>query len=237
MSKHDEARRAFLKGAAAGAGVIAGTGLAPQALAKEKEHPPHAPHKTAAADAAESPAHMHAGGEGHGAFFNDEDAATVAAFTERLMPGAPGMAGARDANVLNYIDLALAGAYADLQDFYRRGLAQLETFCQQAHQASFARLDAVRQDAVIAALEDGKAAGFTWPTAQAFFNTLRTHTMEGMFADPVYGGNKDFAGWRLVGFPGAQPLFTTADMQSKDAFTRAPMIGLQGQAKAQLKKI
>jgi gluconate 2-dehydrogenase gamma chain len=236
MSKHDEARRAFLKGAAAGAGVIAGTGLAPQALAKEKEHPPH-PHKTAAADAAESPAHAHAGGEGHGAFFNDEDAATVAAFTERLMPGAPGMAGARDANVLNYIDLALAGAYADLQDFYRRGLAQLEAFCRQAHQASFARLDAARQDAVIAALEEGKAAGFTWPTAQAFFNTLRTHTMEGMFADPVYGGNKDFAGWRLVGFPGAQPLFTTADMQSKDAFTRAPIIGLQGQAKGQLKRI
>jgi gluconate 2-dehydrogenase gamma chain len=232
MSKHDEARRAFLKGAAAGAGAVAGTGLVPQALAK-----PHERHKTAAADAAETPAHMRASGEGHGAFFNDEDAATVMAFTERLMPGAPGMPGARDADVLNYIDLALAGAYADLQDFYRRGLAQLEAFCQQAHQASFARLDAARQDAVITALEEGKAGGFTWPTAQAFFNTLRTHTMEGMFADPVYGGNKDFAGWRLVGFPGAQPLFTTADMQSKDAFTRLPIAGLQGQAKTPSKRI
>jgi gluconate 2-dehydrogenase gamma chain len=226
MSKHDEARRAFLKGAAAGAGALAGTGLAPQAMAK-----PHERHKTAAADTAEAPAHTHASGEGHGAFLNDDDAATVAAFTERLMPGAPGMPGARDADVLNYIDLALAGAYADLQDFYRRGLAQLNAFCQQAHQAPFARLDAARQDAVIAALEEGKATGFSYPTAQAFFNTLRTHTMEGMFADPVYGGNKDFAGWRLVGFPGAQPLFTTADMQSKDAFTRVPMIGLQAQAK------
>ena len=232
MSKHDEARRAFLKGAAAGAGALAGTGLAPQAMAK-----PHERHKTAAADAAEAPAHMRASGEGHGAFLNDEDAATVMAFAERLMPGAPGMPGARDADVLNYIDLALAGAYADLQDFYRRGLAQLEAFCQQAHKASFARLDAARQDAVIAALEEGKATGFAWPTAQAFFNTLRTHTMEGMFADPVYGGNKDFAGWRLVGFPGAQPLFTTADMQSKDAFTRAPITGLQSQAKAPSKRI
>jgi gluconate 2-dehydrogenase gamma chain len=226
MSKHDEARRTFLKGAAAGAGAIAGTGLVPQAMAK-----PHERHKTAAADAADAPAHMRASGEGHGAFLNDEDAATVMAFTERLMPGAPGMPGAREADVLNYIDLALAGAYADLQDFYRRGLAQLDAFCQQAHQASFARLDAAHQDAVITALEEGKATGFTWPTAQAFFNTLRTHTMEGMFADPVYGGNKDFAGWRLVGFPGAQPLFTTADMQSKDAFTRAPITGLQAQAK------
>ena len=232
MSKHDEARRAFLKGAAAGAGALAGTGLAPQALAKEKERQPHERHKIAAADATEAPVHMHASGEGHGAFLNDEDAATVMAFTERLMPGEPGMPGAREADVLNYIDLALAGAYADLQDFYRRGLAQLDAFCQQAHHASFARLDAARQDAVIAALEEGKAAGFTWPTAQAFFNTLRTHTMEGMFADPVYGGNKDFAGWRLVGFPGAQPVFSTGDMQSKEAFTRSPIIGLQAQAKA-----
>jgi gluconate 2-dehydrogenase gamma chain len=237
MSKHDEARRAFLKGAAAGAGAIAGTGLVPEAMAKPHERQPHERHKTAAADATEAPAHMHTSGEGHGAFLNDEDAATVMAFTERLMPGAPGMPGAREADVLNYIDLALAGAYADLQDFYRRGLAQLDAFCQQAHHASFVRLEATRQDAVISALEEDKASGFTWPTAQAFFNTLRTHTMEGMFADPVYGGNKDFAGWRLVGFPGAQPLFTTADMQSKDAFTRAPITGLQGQAKAPLRRI
>jgi gluconate 2-dehydrogenase gamma chain len=174
---------------------------------------------------------MRMSGSGHGAFFNDEDAMTVMAFAERLMPGAPGMPGARDADVLNYIDLALAGAYADQQDFYRRGLAALDAFCQASYQMPFARLDAARQDAVITALEAGKATGFGWPTPQAFFNTLRTHTMEGMFADPVYGGNKDFAGWRLVGFPGAQPLFTTADMQSKEAFTRSPIIGLQAQGK------
>jgi gluconate 2-dehydrogenase gamma chain len=228
MSQHDETRRAFLKGAAIGAGAVAGTGLVPQALA---EHQEKEKHKTSATDTAEVPAHMHMSGSGHGAFFNDEDAATVTAFAERLMPGAPGMPGARDADVLNYIDLALAGAYADQQDFYRRGLAALEGFCQQSYQMSFARLDAARQDAVITALEAGKATGFSWPTPQAFFNTLRTHTMEGMFADPVYGGNKDFAGWRLVGFPGAQPLFTTADMQSKEAFTRSPIIGLQAQGK------
>ena len=92
------------------------------------------------------------------------------------------------------------------------------------------RLDPARQDAVITALEQGKATGFTWPTAQAFFNTVRTHTMEGMFADPIYGGNKDFAGWRLIGFPGAQPAFSAADMKSKEAFTGAPIIGLQAQA-------
>ena len=84
---------------------------------------------------------------------------------------------------------------------------------------------------MIAALEAGKATGFSWPSAVAFFNTVRTHTMEGMFADPIYGGNRDFAGWRLVGFPGAQPEFTVADMQSDKAFTRLPIVGLQAQAK------
>ena len=51
--------------------------------------------------------------------------------------------------------------------------------------------------------------------------------MEGMFADPLYGGNRDFAGWRLVGFPGAQANFTPSDLKSSAEFTRAPIVGLQ----------
>ena len=100
MTKHDEARRAFLLGAAVGAGAVAGATLVPDALAQT-----HEPSTTGT-----GPAHSHAGGPGLGAFFNSEDAATVAAFTERLMPGAPGKPGAHDADALNYIDLALAGA-------------------------------------------------------------------------------------------------------------------------------
>jgi gluconate 2-dehydrogenase gamma chain len=221
MSKHDEARRAFLVGAAV-TGAAASAALVPEAYAKDD------PRRVAQKGAQD---HSHVSG-GHGAFFNDEDAATIAAFTERLMPGAPGKPGARDAGVLNYIDLALAGAYQDQQDFYRRGLAALEEYCRANHKQSFAQLAAAMQDEVITAIAEGKASGFTWPTAQAFFNTLRTHTMEGMFADPIYGGNKDFAGWRLVGFPGAQPAFTTADLQSRQPFTRAPIIGLQAKGPA-----
>jgi gluconate 2-dehydrogenase gamma chain len=224
MKKHDETRRAFLIGTAAGAGAVAGAGLASNALAQT-----HAQHTATDAPATTAQAHAHGG---HGAFLNYEDSATVAAFAERLMPGAPGKPGARDAGVLNYVDLALSGAYSDLQDFYRRGLASLEAYCRKTHDASFVKLNAAKQDEVIAALEQGKDTGFTWPSAQAFFNTVRTHTMEGMFADPVYGGNKDFAGWRLIGFPGAQPLFSPADLNSKDAFTGAPIIGLQAQAQA-----
>ena len=220
MSKHDASRRQFLVRAGAGAGAVAGANLVPGALAQN----PAPPHSNADAHGASIE-------NARGAFFNRDQAATISAFAERLMPAAPGMPGALDAGVLNYIDLALAGAYADLQDFYRRGLAQLDQYCRKTYQSTFARLGAARQDEVIAALEEGKITGFTWPTAQEFFSTIRTHTMEGMFADPVYGGNKNFAGWRLVGFPGAQAIFTRADMQSKQAFTRTPIVGLQAQAK------
>jgi gluconate 2-dehydrogenase gamma chain len=115
-------------------------------------------------------------------------------------------------------------------------LAALDGYCRATHNAPFAKLDAGKQDAVIAALEQGKATGFSWPSAQAFFNTVRTHTMEGMFADPVYGGNKDFLGWVLVGFPGAQQLFSPADLQSKEAFAGAPIIGLQAQSRTPIRR-
>ena len=219
--RHDEARRAFLVGALAGAGAAATLATDAQAQTQVLQAPQRVPN---------APAPAQSNGDERGAFFNPDDAATVAAFAERLMPGAPGKPGASDADVLNYIDLALAGAYTDLQDFYRRGLAQLDAYCRTQQGKPFARLTGAQQDEVITALEQGKAGGFSWPSPQAFFNTLRTHTMEGMFADPVYGGNKDFAGWKLVGFPGAHPAFTPADMQSKEAFTGAAYLGLQSQA-------
>jgi gluconate 2-dehydrogenase gamma chain len=222
MKKHDASRRAFLVRAAVGAGAAAGAGLVPDAIAQNHEQ---------MEGGAATPGAQHPSGSEHGAFFNHADAATIAAFTERIMPSAPGKPGARDADVLNYIDLALSGAYAEMQDFYRRSLASLDAHCRSTYKESFVHLAPERQDEVITALEEGKATGFTWPTAKEFFSILRTHTMEGMFADPLYGGNKDFAGWRLVGFPGAQAVFTPTDLQSKQAFTREPVVGLQTIAK------
>jgi gluconate 2-dehydrogenase gamma chain len=216
MNKHDEGRRAFLVGAAVGASVA----FVPDAIAQQSPAPSNVA----------MPAHDHSDGRGLGAWLNVEESEAVAAFAERLMPGEPGRPGATDANVLNYIDLALAGAYAGQREFYRHGLAQLDAYCRKTHNDAFAKLTPARQDEVITALEQGKAEGFTWPSAQSFFNTLRTHTIEGMFADPVYGGNKDFAGWRLVGFPGAHPGFSPADMQSRDAYAGGALIGLQAQA-------
>ncbi len=227
MTQHDEGRRAFLVGTALGAGAA----LVPEAFAKTGMQ-----HDAAAGAAPISPAadmgQMTAMSGGHGAFFNDDDYRTIVALTERLMPGAPGTPGATDADVANYIDLALSGAYQDQQYFYRCGLAQLDAHCSKAYGKPFRQLTAAQQDETIGALEHGNAPEFIWPTAQAFFNTVHKHTFEGMFADPIYGGNKDFAGWRLVGFPGAQPAFTPEDMQSNQAFTREPIVGLQARLKS-----
>jgi len=219
MSKPDESRRAFLVGAVAGAAAGAGA-VATAALVSEA--PP------AAAETGVDPL---AFGARQGAFLNAADSETVAALAERIMPGAPGMPGAKEAGVLNYIDLALAGAYTDLQEFYRHGLAALETHCRKTYSESFAKLTPAQQDETIRTLEEGKAESFTWPAPRVFFDTLRTHTMEGMFADPVYGGNKDFSGWNLVGFPGVQLIFTPAELESRQAFTRSPVAGLQSKAK------
>src|SRR5712675_1485822 len=104
MTKHDAARRAFLVRAAVGAGAVAGAGLVLDVQGQ--------PGQTKPADTS-APSHQHPSGAEHGAFFNHDDAATIAAFTERLMPGAPDKPGASDTGVLNYIDLALAGAYSD----------------------------------------------------------------------------------------------------------------------------
>lgn len=229
MTKHDEGRRAFLVGSAAGA--AASVTLVPRALAQEQA--PDSTKITAKATEADAAAgDVVPASYSHGAFFNNDDAKTVAAFAERLMPGAPGKPGATDAGVLHYIDIALSGAYSDHQDFYRHGLAQLDAHCTAAYGKPFRRLEATQQDECIGTLAQDKAPEFVWPSARALFATLRTHTMEGMFSDPVYGGNKDFAGWRLVGFPGAQPIYTPADLGSKEAFAREPITGLQEQLKS-----
>ena len=210
-------RRSLLIGGALGAAASVAPMTSVQSAPKI-----HAQH-----EAVQQPKSSHETHQRQGVFLNDDDYATIIAFTERLMPGAPGKPGARDANVANYIDLALSGFLSDQQYFYRQGLEGLEKYCQSQYQKSFMFLTIVQQDSVLAAMDENKASGFTWPTAKSFFEKLRIQTIEGLFSDPVYGGNKDFAGWKLVGFPGAQPFFTEDDMKNGKAFTREPIIGMQ----------
>jgi gluconate 2-dehydrogenase gamma chain len=97
------------------------------------------------------------------------------------------------------------------QEAYRKGLVALDRFTRKHHGDRFARLTAVRQDAVLEVLEAGLAAGF--PEAKGFFKLVLQDTYEGMFSDPVYGGNRGYAGWKLVGYPGAQRAYTPDELQ------------------------
>ncbi len=80
----------------------------------------------------------------------------------------------------------------------------LDAACRAAYPGrSFAQLDADQQDRVLAGLEQGQFA-LAGTDGRAFFELLLRNTMEGFFADPVYGGNRDMAGWRMIGFPGTR---------------------------------
>jgi gluconate 2-dehydrogenase gamma chain len=159
-------------------------------------------------------------------FLNDEEARTVEALAERLIPGDGQDAGATEAGVVYYIDRALAGVSADLQVVYRLGLRALEQLCQAEHGRPFRRLPAEQQDEIVRRFlgpEVGAApAGLMFgPEDQAGADhslisrlvvVVREHTVEGYFCDPVYGGNRGAVGWKLVGFPGAHWGYTAEQM-------------------------
>ena len=111
----------------------------------------------------------------------------------------------------HYIDRALTGPLRSSREAYAAGLAAIDAYAQSKLGGAFARLSAPDQDSVLADMEKNVAAGFT-PNAATFFNLVRTHTIQGTFCDPYYGGNADFVGWDLIGYPGLR-LVVTADEQ------------------------
>lgn len=122
------------------------------------------------------------------------------AFVDRLIPKDELGPGALECGAGNYIDRALADALSAEKGSFTEGLAAVDAFARQSHGAAFPELAADKKDAVLTALEAGNASGF--PNARAFFNRVRRLTLEGTFGDPYYGGNKNFAGWDLIRYPG-----------------------------------
>src|SRR5207344_3369477 len=114
----------------------------------------------------------------------------------------------------HYIDRALGGALASWRGAYRAGLARVDAYAQAAKGAPFAQLTAADQDAVLTDLERNAAQGFDG--SAVFFNLVLSHTVQGTFCDPFYGGNRNFAGWDLIGYPGVR-LAVTAEQQNLDA--------------------
>jgi gluconate 2-dehydrogenase gamma chain len=158
-------------------------------------------------------------------FFTPEEATTVEAIVDRLIPADALSPGGKDVGCAVYIDRQLAGPYGHFGGWYMKGpfqrgtpqqgeqsdvtfaeryrkwLAALEDHCRQAFGMRFADLSNERKDQVIKDLEDdklklGEASG------KDFFKQILTDTQQGFFADPIYGGNKDMASWKMIGFPG-----------------------------------
>jgi len=116
------------------------------------------------------------------------------------------------------------------QEIYRRGLEFIDAYAQSQFQKNFVELSVDQQDQILTDMEGDKATGFDGPSGKAFFTQLRNDTIEGMFSDPMYGGNRDMAGWKLIGYPGAQRLYTSDEI--KDAsFARDPQTLAQLMAK------
>lgn len=153
-------------------------------------------------------------GDGGGyAFFNANDARTVEAITERLWPGGE-TPGAVEIGVPNYIDQAMVSAYQDRQLAYHEGLRKLDGASQEIHGGVFSQLDEGQQDEILTRLQDDDLPGFDTGEAAEFFNMVHGHTMQGLFADPIYGGNRDFEGWRQVGYPGPFLIISEEQQQS-----------------------
>ncbi len=89
------------------------------------------------------------------------------------------------------------------REIYRIGLREVDAYCRQNRQNTFADLVPAAQSEILTGLQDGSISLPTMP-GTIFFTQLLTNVKEGFLADPMYGGNKNMAGWKLVGFPGAQ---------------------------------
>jgi gluconate 2-dehydrogenase gamma chain len=107
------------------------------------------------------------------------------------------------------------------QEIYRRGIEFVDAYAQEQFESDFVDLDPDQQDQILTDMEADTATGFEGPSGSAFFTWLRNDTIEGMFSDPMYGGNRDLVGWKLIGYPGAQRLYTPEDMQNPN-FSRPP---------------
>jgi gluconate 2-dehydrogenase gamma chain len=161
-------------------------------------------------------------------FLSQSEALIVAAAVSRIFPSDDAGPGAREAGVVIYIDRQLAGPWgrdafrythppfedaspdfgyqgsAPPREMYRDALKKLKGLDQ---------LSPEEQDQVLQPME-----------SSPFFQLLRQNTIEGMFCDPMHGGNVDMIGWQLVGFPGPRMSnYDDVDAHFGEAFRPKPM--------------
>jgi gluconate 2-dehydrogenase gamma chain len=132
------------------------------------------------------------------------EAETLRAIIARIIPADENGPGALEARADRYIDRALAGALKTQRSTYTAGLAAIDAYAQSAKGSAFAKLSTSDQDLILTEIQSDRATGFAAGGSGQFFNLVRTHTIQGTFSDPFYGGNENFIGWDLIGYPGAR---------------------------------
>jgi gluconate 2-dehydrogenase gamma chain len=205
-------RRSFLKGAVAGSAVAATASLPRTAEAQQGGPAP-------ASQGSPAPANTYT-------YLNSDEAAFVEALVDHMVPADPYTPKGTDLGLNTYIDRALAGGWGRGErlymqgpwrqgvpsqgyqlpltpaELYRTGIAAANAFCVKTYGKSFDKIGAAQREEFLLGLQGGKVAFENGPPARVFFGTLYQNVVEGLFSDPIYGGNRNKAGWKLIGFPG-----------------------------------
>ncbi|NEU29567.1 gluconate 2-dehydrogenase subunit 3 family protein [bacterium LRH843] len=248
MSKQDDqntkdtmTRRQFLrKGGYVAGGAVGGAllgGLITQQVTKPKTTEQHGGEtKGAGEEQRYTQALMY--------FRKQEDFNVLAQACERIFPEDELGPGAIGLDVPYYIDHQLAGAWGNnARDFmlgpfypglktqgfqshlrrneiFSQGIAMMQAYSQKNYQLNFTELTDEQQDEVLVAFEQGDVP-MDGVTSPEFFTLLRMVVLEGVYADPLYGGNRDMAGWQMKGFPGSQMSYL-AVIDSEEFYTEPP---------------
>lgn len=218
-------RRRFLLGAGiAGTAVATGLGQAEPASAQAQ-----AP--AAAAPATPQPEPLLA--------LNETEHAFVVAAVDTLIPADELSPSGSDCGIATYIDRQLASAWGGGAKMYRAGpfrkgkpeqgyqlpltpaeffaagIAAANAWSRKTYGRDFDRLSADKRAEALKAMQEGKA-DFGDFSSRAFFARLLAMTMEGFFSDPIYGGNRNKAGWRMVGYPGLPATYVNLYEEHRD---------------------
>jgi gluconate 2-dehydrogenase gamma chain len=204
-------RRDFLKGAVVGGAAAAATAPAILPEPAQAQQPP-------AAAAPVSPGY---------AFLNVEEATFVEALVDHMVPADNLSPSGTDIGINIFIDRALAGAWGQGDRLYmqgpwkrgapsqgyqlpltpaqlcREGIAATNAYCRKQYQKSFDQLDEGQRQAVLVGLSTNKITFASGLPVRDFWSTAYQMVIQGMFSDPIHGGNRNKAGWKMIGFPGA----------------------------------
>jgi gluconate 2-dehydrogenase gamma chain len=129
------------------------------------------------------------GGQGNWEFLSDEQAATLGAICDQIVP-ADDFPSATQAEVLNYIDKQLVRPYRRHQDAYRNGLQKSDEATRNRFGKGLAELPPAQQLEAVTAISNQQPE---------FFELVRSHTFQGYYGSPRHGGNRDAVSWKMLG--------------------------------------